>query len=1651
MSEQGPRLVGGGVAGAAGTHFEDLVAAWIAVRILGEQDVAPPWGLPATCVLSWLQCQGTSHVEDIEVGASDGTHVYLQAKRSIDLGRKHTSEFASVIQQFVKQFIVHSRASILADAPAHPASGPKAIFVLATSTRSSAPVRIHLPAAMGKACDQHLRELPLDRAPANREESKALDTVLAHIRSSWKKERGDAPTDGDVCALLNCIVVQVLDLETGQRDALDSQDALRRLLADPSRCAAALAELQKLCGSLADGRLTTNRRELVTALEKTGIFLRTVRSFQNDVQRLAEISRKTLDRLGRGCRLKTRNGEIGVPRACMGSLRAAAEGGSLLVVGVPGAGKSGVLHDLVIQLQGKGQDVVLLSADRVGRATRGELGLDHDPDEVLQEWPGPNPALLVIDALDAVRDANPGAALRGFLEDVLAKPGRWRVIAAVREFDLRNSPALQELFPGEPAGEFRPRELANVRHLSVAGFTEEEVSGVCAFSPDLDGLWSSASPELRALLRNPFNLNLAAQILGAGVDTASFSTVRTQIELLNKYWSERVLRPLEGRDAREAVVRRLCEVMCRRRKLQVPRKEAGEPPSGDALIELLRDHVVVETDPDGATLEFSHLLLFDYAASRLLREFQQEGKMVERLVQDPGLILFLPPSFMLFYEHLWYQPEDRGRFWATVLSLAHSESVSALAKSIGPRVAAELARVIEDLSPICRAISSTDPKARASAVQSLHYLIVALDALNLDTAGADAGPWCALLDRLALELRPDCAYPLARLLEQVIKCAEGFTHQQLADAGRAGRQLLDLAWGATSRNEYWIRCALQAVCRTFASDPVASARALRRAIETAHLSQRGYMDLPTVAREIPHLVRAGGGEVVKEIYVAAHSYDEGSSDSIQMGSGQILGLLSTRRQDYEMGRYTLSENFGAFLQHAPDAAVATLDSVVEIHIVQEKIREMESSPGEFQFEGVAAIIHADESRIWDSTDTPELGSASELLTAFEKALVQTASAPAGSEDLDAVLRSIARHGHSAAVWRRLLRAGLSEPQGLGQRLVSLAAARAILACADTTWQAGDLLKAHFGGLPAPERARIEGVVISLGESAPADREEIGATRRDRLLGCLPAQHLVTPEAQNLRARLEAGGRLPSNQSPYVIHDCDRVESPNDRFLDLGGREGSQGDRRLFQQIEKVEELRKRFERTAPVVTEAGEMLANLQALHTELQALGGEPASASVQDHGWSELAAGCAEVARAKWLTDAPRLRDFLREVLLVSSTHAQPLSDPDQNAGFDEHPSWAPAARIEAARGLMIVLATTGAADPAVAEAVDLLSHDPAPAVRYQIAQLLAALGREAPELLWSIAQRILREDPSTLVRGAAVASLQHLAREHTQRVVSLLMPILDEVAHGPGVDRLREGCLLVLCVTYLSRDDKQSYAALQQFATRNRGTGKDVQHLVGSLSDALRLGPVEKPDAALDLARSRAFGMLATILDVWAAEWTRLETACINAMEEASEQVRTDFKAAVAVLAGIAGRLHYLSGASREKKKLRAGQSPSEPTSEDERFLREARGLFDRLADIGVPAIAHHVLEVTMAFAPVDSRSAFLRMGRVVRAGERYGYHREGMAADLVVDSVERYLAEYRALLSGDPECEIVLREMLDVFVRVGWPRANRLVYRLDEIYR
>jgi hypothetical protein len=165
--------------------------------------------------------------------------------------------------------------------------------------------------------------------------------------------------------------------------------------------------------------------------------------------------------------------EWGSDRQCTEVVIAAGRKESILIVGDPGAGKSAVISTAALRLRNQGAEVIELAIDRLPIESADELqrqlGLEHSVLEVLDNWPGNEPAFLFIDALDASRGGQGQRVFRWLMSEVLKlRRPRWRVIASIRSFDLQMGQELADLFSGDrPDDNYAHRDFKNVKHILI--------------------------------------------------------------------------------------------------------------------------------------------------------------------------------------------------------------------------------------------------------------------------------------------------------------------------------------------------------------------------------------------------------------------------------------------------------------------------------------------------------------------------------------------------------------------------------------------------------------------------------------------------------------------------------------------------------------------------------------------------------------------------------------------------------------------------------------------------------------------------------------------------------------------------------------------------------------------------------------------------------------------------------------------------------------------------------------------------------------------------------------------------------------------------------------------------------------------------------
>lgn len=461
----------GGAATAGGMNYQYRVTAWVAVQVLAEKEMSPPWELHSGTTLEWLRCETEQPVDDLMVGTSEGGLIFSQVKHTLQLSASASSDLASALEQCVRQYIVHTSGPAGPRLWEWPLDPGRDRLVLLTGPGSSTPIRAHLSAMLSRM-RALIQGQSLNDAAVNRQEQHALSTVVGHVTRAWQAALGVLPTDDEIKQLLSLIRVHVLDVDTGGTGEQKAKLLLRTVvLRTPTQADTAWASLIAACAEFAAGRSGADRPGLQQLLLHAGIDLQAVRSYPNDIERLRAYSQTTADALANLARIRVGAAEVKIQRRSTEELRRTVEEDSLLVVGEPGAGKSGALHDLVAVLRDEGRDVVFLAVDRLAAHSLGELrqelGLARDPREILVNWPGTTPAFLIIDALDAARAGPAERTIRELIRAIMDQKGRWRIVASIRKFDLRYGQEFQQLFLGEPPTLFRDKEFPRLRHLNI--------------------------------------------------------------------------------------------------------------------------------------------------------------------------------------------------------------------------------------------------------------------------------------------------------------------------------------------------------------------------------------------------------------------------------------------------------------------------------------------------------------------------------------------------------------------------------------------------------------------------------------------------------------------------------------------------------------------------------------------------------------------------------------------------------------------------------------------------------------------------------------------------------------------------------------------------------------------------------------------------------------------------------------------------------------------------------------------------------------------------------------------------------------------------------------------------------------------------------
>ena len=1611
----------GGPAAHAGTNYQNRVAAWSAVYILAEQDAVPPWDLAASVTLEALQAEARSAVDDLAVYTSSGGVVRSQIKHALSLETSAGSEFGAAVSQLVKE----------CRAATPPQDPTKDRLVIATTSLSSAPVKTHIPRFLTRVRSSSAPDQ--EWTGGNSQENAAAATLKQHVTGAWRKETGADPSLDEIHAILRLIRIQILDVDEGAQSEREAKQMLRSsILVDPTQADTAWSTLITATASYATKRQRADRNALQRVLTDAGIPINASHSYRADIQCLKDQTAATLRGLIDFSRIHVGGQDVIIQRAVAPILQAAASDGHLLVLGLPGAGKSAAMHNLAHDIDAIGADVVLLAVDQIEAASsgalRGELNLTHELLAVLSNWPGTTPSYLIIDSLDAARSESAVKTLQTLIRNVSSTPGRWHVVASVRKFDLRYDRDLQRLFRGTPVSrQFTDGEFGSVRHVNVPVLSDEELDQLKTRCPTLSTLVSDASAPFRGLLHLPFNLRLLADLLDAGITEEELRPVQTQVELLQRYWHKRVVRHDREGDARELVLRRVVSEMVKARSLRVARSVAiaNEAASSVHLDDLLSTHVLAEWTPQTGTalrdfLTFSHHLLFDYAVARLYLP-PEPVPLIALLGQQADLLITIRPSIELHFQRLWH--EDQATFWDLTFCILESP-LSEIGKLLGPSVAALFATTSEEIQPLIDCL--VDPMRGDTGLAALRHILATRLTHGLVAGLVKPGPWAEFLDTVAATPTPTLANAIRPYVNFLSENFAALDEHDRLHVGGLVRRVLVFCLTTEPFNIPLANNMILAVARSVASDPSACITILRQCITEEHLANHGFRTFPTLARQATFLLPFDA-EFVRDVYAAGFSHKETSDQKTTMGDSQILPMSSNRRQDYDTGLWSLAEQFPKFLEKAPRQALDALLKTVDPYVTNR--RKVTSDIVPVTLNGIESALRRDNSFIWDG-GASQIENVPRMIQAFHAFLEGLTD----SVLIGQLVNDIAVRRPPGTIWRLLLEAGTAQPSTIGKAVRSLAWDHFILTERDTGSLAGFFLQAIFPLLCENERARVEETILNIPVSAPEDPN--AASRAcDRLLGCLDRTLLVTRAAISRRNELDTAGGQPQNhpdpkiefssilsdQDDYLRQRNVPVDDPeNQRLLALGRPLGAFGNK---------------FLNNTPPEDRIRDILPYIGALDAELSTA--QTLHPDIRSRILCELVNACKAILRKDaFPLDADTLA-LMQTIILKAAVDPDPAPNPKRDEGFQESPGWGSTTRVEAAQAAMLLAHRSTSMAAAMESTIVALADDSVAVVRFQIARAASYLLKTTSDLMLRLLEQFATAEGNRGVLQGTLDVLQWYASADPPRVARMTLAIFDRLpAEGPGVRDVQDQCCNVFSGLAIWREDPTCLGIIEKMTSSPAQYRLELGHIIFDLSAWLQ---EKKQDV-----RKRTFDLLERILDVNLEAARVMDPELDGRTYDALTKTDQDlYGAFLKNIDEVALRLYLISGALSDRQ--------FEPLPSDPNFYELAKPLLVKLASIGHPYTAHHVIETLIYFTSVDPPGVLLLVSDVVRAGSAQGYHYEQLGEEAVVRMVKRYLSEYRTMLREHRECHAALMQILDVFVRVGWPQAHQLTYRLGEIYR
>lgn len=1331
--------------------------------------------------------------------------------------------------------------------------------------------------------------------------------------------------------------------------------------------------------------------------------------------------------------------------------------GSGVVIGSPGVGKTFLLKQFSDKQTNHNELCLYLPIDKLGVTNETELRealkIEVDFFDFLRrESEGSSKTgILILDAFDAARSEDAQRFFLSLIRRSIAKlQSYWTVIVSVRTYDAKKSQELQDIFPRTFSSSI-PREyqLFDVycRHFAIPKLSPEERDQAVRSIEHLDKVYANSSEGFKELLLVPFNLWLVQKILTQEPDINELSTVESEIQLLGLFWKHRVA---NGRlaDARGVLLSRVARKMVDQRSLSVRTDEVFEATANEAWRSLMTGEVLVYASSSEQRITFGHNILFDYAVSVLLIE-DDASKLIEFLTEDPSRPLFLRPSLSFYLTRQWH--ESANLFWNIFWRMLPNADlhIRLFARLLSPTVVVNEMRNIDQLDSLTRLLEENQDVAVEGVLRVLQA--------NRMLQKARLGVWMLFLMKISMHIHKEIAWELAFATSDVLDQAKKYDLPVFLQAcGAIARNLLLWLWQERSNSpQPWLEnlgsvWIVPLVAKSMATAPEQSEQLLRGVLSL--LKERDFpIDYFFRLANVIEEVWPTSPGFVADLYKAMFEYQELSDARTQIG-GAVLPMTSTRRQDFELSRYSLIAKYPSFLQAKPAIAARTAIECLNRFVIEEHLRRyddqllnIEASIERFDFRGRSASYLRDGSYAWDRSHADEpINMGNSLFSLIDKIAVSEAR----SEILDQLLDELRDHAVVAFFWKRLLETGTRQPKVFAPLLFELCIAKPVLTGNETLQEVGSFLEASAPLFTNDQRLEIEKAIMSLPEHG--NEEDLDRLRhvRDRLIGRIPADLVQTEAAKARISEMEENQSVPAND-PLFSMSFGFGPPPTEEFwLKQRGIDPKKPENdALLNLTPSLEAFSSRWQNKTSTEDDVASILDQAEVAYE--QVMQATEADEAVIESTLTKIAECATAISRA--VTDADsRAYQFCRKVLLTCAEHPSPLPHPENDANYT-HAYWSPAPRIQAARGLPWLAARK--LDAEISEAIERLIGDPKPSVRFLTVIDLFQVIDTSPTFFWRLANRIGETEKNGVVAGGLFRTLSYLAIKQEDETVKVLDKFFKRLFSGELDVAVIGDAIPTVVGLAVARENAWALDTVQAFSNNPIQWARPLRGCAFNAVAFITPQRLEEPEKAQHI--DNAISLLSRVIEAAAIGVSEVLKS-VNDHGAWTDDLQHKMKDVYGAIDEAVTRLYF---AAKIEGSVSVEHDEAPPTHKQRQLYYFAikpvleqivRFTLSKGNGVLFAPTAHYFMQLLNGVLRYDPKGVLNLAAGVAESSEPSGYTLDSFATTEVVKLVEAVLADYRYdFRDGRPLLDLM--SLLDIFAKTGDAQALALVWRLDEIFR